>query len=354
VTRPASAAMILGTAAFIVALAVVLALAVQAASQNSTEYLLGGVSVEEVARHAVLAPQIVDYEGTKVLSVLRGELMETVTINEAHRRPSKTRLDFLSPEGVAGRLVIDDGIQTWHYEPRLNIAFQGPSLAAPADLAVTWPPGRYRVRLLGVEEVIGRPTAVLSLWPRDGRRERRLWIDRTTGVALRSEERDADEGLVSTAYFTRISFGLNVPDALFRPRLPAGARLIAQGGAPGPLLPLPVLERMIGFALPVPHALPGGFTLVGGEPVRAGPLLAAHLHYTDGARTVALFIAPAARLGPPGRGAPVAQLGSGARTVVMGSMRLLLWEGKGTRLTLVGPLPLVDLVRLATVITPGH
>lgn len=327
---------------------------VPAASQTDGEYLLGGVSVEEVARHAVLAPQIVDYEGTKVLSVLRGELMETITINEAHKRPSKTRLDFLSPEGVAGRLVIDDGLQSWHYEPRLNMAFQGPSLAAPSDLATNWPHGRYRVRLLGVEEVIGRSTAVLSVWPRDGHRERRLWIDRTTGVALRSEERDPDEGPVSTVYFTRISFALNVPDALFRPQLPAGARLLAQGAAAGPLLPLPVLERAVGFSVLVPQTLPGGFMLVGGEPVRSGPLVAAHLHYTDGTRFLALFVAPAARQGPPGRGQPVAPLGGEARTVVAGGLRLVLWEGKGTRLTLVGPLPLADLVQLATVISPAR
>jgi negative regulator of sigma E activity len=91
---------------------------------------------------------------------------------------------------------------------------------------------------------------------------------------------------------------------------------------------------------------------VGGEPVRGGPLVAAHLHYTDGTRSLALFVAPTARLGPPGRGQPVAQLGDGARTVVAGGMRLVLWEGKGTRLTLVGPLPLADLVQLAMVITP--
>jgi outer membrane lipoprotein-sorting protein len=337
--------------ASIIAAVPVLVLVGPAASQNSVQGVLGGVTVEEVARHAVLAPQIVDYEGTKVLSVLRGQLMETVTINEAHKRPSKTRLDFLSPEGVAGRLVIDDGIQTWHYEPRLNMAFRGPSLAARTDLAANWPPGRYRVRLLGVEEVIGRETVVLSLWPRDGRRERRLWIDRTTGVALRSEARDADEGLVSTAYFTRISFGLNLPNALFLPRFPAGARIIVQGDTPG-RLSRAALERAVGFALPVPATLPGGFTLVGGEPVRSGWLLAADLHYTDGAQTVALFVAPSARLGPPGRGQPVAQLGGEARTVVFGSMRLVSWEANGVRLTLAGPLSLTRLVQLAMAIAP--
>jgi outer membrane lipoprotein-sorting protein len=318
-----------------------------AVSQQSPLPVLGGVTVSEVMRHAALSSQIVDYEGTKILSILRGSLMETITLSESHKRPGLTRLEFLSPDGVSGRLVIDDGLRTWHYEPRLNIAFIGPSMAVPTDAAVRLAAERYRVRLLGMEDVIGRPTVVLSLWPQAGRRERRMWIDRFTGVALRSEERDPDEGLVATAYFTRISYGLNLPSALFRPRLPAGARVVSQDAPPSPLLSPAALERQVGFRIAVPQALPGGFALAGGAPVRDGSVLAAHLHYTDGVRALALFVAPAARFGPTWRGEPVAQLGAGACTQVAGAMRLLLWEARGVRMTLVGPLSLDELVAVA-------
>ncbi|MDR7542881.1 MAG: sigma-E factor regulatory protein RseB domain-containing protein [Armatimonadota bacterium] len=318
-----------------------------AGSPAAPEPLLGGVTVQEVLRHGALSAQIVDYEGTKVLSVLRGPLMETITVNHAHKRPGLTRLDFLSPDGVAGRVVIDDGSRTWHYEPRLHTVFVGPSVAVPAVAAERLPAERYRVRLLGIEEVIGRPTVVLSLWPQAGRRERRLWIDRLTGVMLRSEERDPDEGLVAVVYFTRISFGLNLPATLFQPRLPAGARVVRQDGPTTTPVPLSVLEQRVGFALHAPAALPGGFRLLGGSPVRDGPVVAAHLHYTDGIRPLALFVAPASRIGPPGRGDPVAGLGEDARTVVVGAMRLVLWRSGDRRLTLVGPLSLAELVRVA-------
>jgi outer membrane lipoprotein-sorting protein len=319
-------------------------------SQAPPERLLGGVTVREVLRHAALAPRIVDYEGTKVLSVLRGALMETVTINEAHKRPSKTRLEFLSPEGVAGRLVIDDGQQVWHYEPRLNTVFVGPSQSTPTDSPAVLPESQYNVTLLGVEDVIGRATAVVSVSPRQGGRERRMWIDRTTGVALRTEDRDPDDGLVVTAYFTRISFGLNLPAALFRPHLPAGARILRQPAREA-LQPVAVLERTVGFQLRVPQTLDGGFSLQGGTPVSHGPLRAAHLRYSDGARTLSLFVAPGARVGPPGRGDPVPQLGSQSRTMIIGGMRLLQWESQGTRYTLVGPLPLSEMIDLAIAVS---
>jgi outer membrane lipoprotein-sorting protein len=324
---------------------------VPAASQDAAERLLGGVTVEQVARHAILAPQIVDYEGTKVLSLLRGQTMETVTVSEAHKRPNRMRLEFLSPEAVAGRLVIDDGAQTWHYEPRLHLVIQGPTLGTPAEAAYDRLLARYTVALLSIEEVIGRQTAVLSLKPREGRGERRLWIDRITGVALRTEERDPDDGLVSTTYFTRISYGLNFPAALFRPRIPSGARVVSPVEPAGPLVSAPRLAQVVGFALDVPSTLPGGFRLVGGEPVHGGPLRAAYLHYTDGARRLGLFIAPTSRLGPPGRGAAVPRLGSEARAIGWGATRLVQWEARGLRMTLIGPLPLADLIQIARSLT---
>lgn len=322
-----------------------------ALSQGSPEPLLNGVTLQEVARHAAIASQIVDYEGTKVLSVLRGEAMETVTLVETRKRPGKTRLEFLSPEGVAGRLVVDDGLQTWHYEPRLHTVFLGPSLAPPTEPPpATWLAG-YHLRLLGVEEVIGRRTSVLSLTPRSGQGERRLWIDRTTGVALRAEERDPDDGLVMVAYFTRISFGLNVPSALFHMRAPAGARIIGQGGPPGTLLALPDLERAVGFALNVPRTLPGGYLLRGGAPVRQGALLTASLEYADGARSLVLFVVPAGRAGPPGRGGAVPELGAAARSFGAGALRIVTWEDRGRRLALAGSLPMADLVGIAAALS---
>lgn len=318
-----------------------------AAAQPRPVPVLEGVTVEQVLRHAALAPQIVDYEGTKILSVLRGETMETVTVNEAHKRPSRTRLDFLSPEGVAGRIIIIDGTRTWHYEPRLHTVFIGPSLAAPPDAPTALPVDRYDVSLLGGEEVIGRQTVVVRLRPRDGVRERRLWIDRTTGVPLRTEDREPAAGLVATSYFTRISFALNVPAALFQPRLPAGARVVGQPAAPEALLPVPILERRLGFRVPAPASLPGGFTLLGGLPVRDGPVVAARLQYSDGIRPLTLFAVPASRLGPPGRGDPVAELGAESRTLLVGVLRLVLWTASGYRLTLVGPLALEELVTVA-------
>ena len=350
-TRPLAAITSLITVLTLIA--AILIAAVPAASQSAADRALGGVSLPEFLKHATLAGQIVDYEGTKVLSALRGALMETVTLNESHKRLAKTRLDFLSPRSVAGRVLIDDGTQAWHYEPRIHTVFVGPSLAGSADPVGAVPLDRYRYRLLGTEDVIGRPTIVVSMWPQDRKRERRMWFDRYMGVALRAEERDPDEGLVATSYFTRINFGLNVPPALFVPRVPAGARVITEPMPQDTLLGPEALGRAVGFSIRVPSALPGGFTLTGGVPIRDGPITAAHLRYSDGVRALALFLVPTNRLGPPGRGDPVPKLGPSARTVVVGVLRLLAWDAGGTRYTLVGPLATGELLTLTDALASG-
>ncbi|HYM90019.1 MAG TPA: hypothetical protein VEW91_00110, partial [bacterium] len=105
-----------------------------------------------VLRMALDAPRVFDYEGTKIITVLRGGRTETITVAESHKRPDAVRLEYLSPEALAGRLIVDNGTITWHYEPRLNMAFEGPTLGGEfqgRDLTVLL--RNYRVTALGVE-----------------------------------------------------------------------------------------------------------------------------------------------------------------------------------------------------------
>ncbi|MDR7556239.1 MAG: sigma-E factor regulatory protein RseB domain-containing protein [Armatimonadota bacterium] len=324
----------------------------RASGQSDPQGLLGGVSLDQFLRHAALAPQFVDYEGTKVVSVLRGATMETVTVSEAHKRPNRTRLEFLSPEAVAGRLVVDDGLQTWQYEPRLHVVIQGPSLAPPVE---TPPPrllDRYEASVLALEEVVGRLAVHVRLRPRGAGGERRLWIDRYTGVVLRSEDRDPRDGVVATSYFTRISYGLNFPSAMFLPRIPAGARVLSPVETIGPLMSPDALQRQLGYAVQARAVLPGGFRLQGGEIAVAGVLRVAHLHYHDGIRALGLFVVPARRMGPPGAETPVPTLGATAGVITRGVLHMVQWEAGGMRYALVGPLPVADLVALARAVAP--
>ena len=308
-----------------------------------------------ILRMALEAPQLIDYEGTKIITALRNGRMETVTVAESHKRPNLLRLEYLSPEDVAGRVIIDDGAAARHYEPGLNMLFEDRSLQDPSAAAnLTLLTRNYDIVVLGTDEVIGRQAYVLSLTPHGTGVHRQLWVDRLTGTVLRSEERDASRGLVLTTYFSRISFSLNLPEAYFRYRPPAGTRVVALQTAAGGTLNPAELQQQVGFPVLVPPALPEGYTFRGGSVSRFGSLVSAYLRYSDGGNIISFFEAPAGSIGWPTIGVPVRVRSQPGRFVDLGYFRVLIWEQRGLRITAVGTAPSETLMLVAGQLIAGR
>ncbi|HYM71234.1 MAG TPA: sigma-E factor regulatory protein RseB domain-containing protein [bacterium] len=313
------------------------------------------VSADRVLQLALGAPRLIDYEGTKIITVLRNGHVETVTAAEFHKRPNMTRLEYLSPEDVAGRLIVDDGVTGWHYEPRLNMAFDGPTMDGGllhGDLSLLH--RNYRVTGLGIEEVIGRQAYVVLLEPNGPGVSRELWVDQATGTVLRTEERDPSRGVVLTTYFSRISFSLNLPAAYFRFRLPAGARVFQMITKSGESASPETLARQAGFGVLVPPVLPEGYTFSGGAISRFGSLTSVYLRYSDGETLLSLFEAPAGSIGAPAFGQQVRVGGQPGRFVDLGYFRVLIWEQRGLHLTAVGTVPTDTLMAIAGQLVSGQ
>jgi outer membrane lipoprotein-sorting protein len=313
------------------------------------------VSPAQVLRMALEAPRLIDYEGTKVITALRGGRVETVTVVESHKRPNKMRLEFLSPEDVAGRLVVDDGATAWHYEPQLNMAFEDRTLdGGPVSRDLTLLQRNYRLALLGSDEVIGRQAYVIVLDPKGSGVLRELWVDRATGAVLRGEDRDAARGVVLSTYFSRISFSLNLPQAYFQFRTPAGARVftmrITGDGTASPA----ALAARVRFPVLIPPVLPEGYTFRGAALTRFGSLASVHLQYSDGGNLISFFEAPAGSIGWPSFGQPVRVAARPGRFVDLGYFRVLVWEQRGLRLTAVGTAPTDTLITVASRILAGQ
>lgn len=306
-------------------------------------------SAAAVVTAMLAAPALVDYEGTKVLSAVRGERAETVTVLESYKRMGKLRLEFLSPESLGGRLIVDDGASSWQYEPSHHLVIQGPSFVHPSG-GPTRGEGIRRASLiavLGIEEVIGRQTIAIAIEPRAGGSSRRYWVDRVTGVTLRTEERDATGQIVFTSFFTRISFGLNLPAALFRFKTPSGARVISFPATGGSIKSPEELRHAAGFGVPLPLSLPYGYRFRHGGVSRHGALTASSATYTDGVRALTVFQTPSSRMAFPQVGVPV-PLGAGdARALDLGYFRILVWRSRGTNVALAGNLPVAALVLIA-------
>jgi outer membrane lipoprotein-sorting protein len=304
---------------------------------------------------ALASPRLIDYEGTKVIASLRGGRSETVTVAESHKRPDMTRLEYLSPEDVAGRLIVDNGSVAWHYEPRLNLAFEGPTMQSgllSRDLTLLL--RNYTIADRGLEDVIGRSAHVLILEPRGGGVRRQLWVDRATGTVLRSEERDPIRGVVLSTHFSRISFSLNLPEASFQFRKPGGARILTMFTTDADSMSPAALEDRVHFPVLIPPVLPEGYTFRGGAVSRFGSLTSVYLRYSDGGNLISFFEAPAGSIGWPAFGQPIRVGTQRGRFVDLGYFRVLIWEQRGLRVTAVGTIPTETLIQVAGQVVAGR
>src|SRR2546428_11626530 len=98
------------------------------------------------------------------------------------------------------------------------------------------------------------------------------------------EGRDAAGEVVFTSFFTRISFGLTLPLALFRFHLPAGARIISLFLSGDPVASPEALRRQAGFGSLVPASLPYGYRFRDGAISQYGALVTSAAPYTAGVR----------------------------------------------------------------------
>lgn len=302
-----------------------------------------------VLRSMLGASRLIDHEGTKVVTAVRGARAQTLTILESYKRLGKLRLEFLSPETVSGRLIIDDGATAWQYEPALHLVIRGPSFATPVTASDRFPDVmlRYTPRVLGSEEVIGRQTVVLDLIPNAGGVARRYWVDRFTGVVLRTEERNPRGELVYVSYFTRISYGLNLPSALFRFNFPAGARLFSFYLSGDPVPTPQALQQEANFPIVVPPTLPLAYHFQHGTVARYGALRAAAATYSDGVRVLSVFQTPSSQMAFPQVGTTVPLHDTTGRFLDLGYFKILLWQSRGSNFAVVGSLPVSGLMTAA-------
>jgi negative regulator of sigma E activity len=199
---------------------------------------------------------------------------------------------------------------------------------------------------------------VIAVRPRsDPRPTLLLWIDKETGLVLRSERRHADGSLAQAAVFTEIRY-VDPPVAGFSFAPPRGVT-VRQLSSSEPLRVEEIPAKM-GFRPIVPAELSGGFVL--NQVVASGSHTSgvAVLQYTDGLVTVSLFehkaIEGARRTLRPAANVPVADRRLAARQV--GDVAIVHWQVRGVDMTLTGELSADRLERIASGLgvedTPGR
>ncbi len=150
----------------------------------------------------------------------------------------------------------------------------------------------YRFALAAGERVAGRPTELIEMTPRDRfRYGYRLFVDRASGLLLKSQLVDAEGQVLEEIFFTSLRLPEEIPDALLEPELSSeGYRrvLIESEGTARP--DLGSHPFVVGW-------VPAGFRLSNHARDVFGPGRDGvhHLVYSDGLASFSIFIEPLGR-----------------------------------------------------------
>jgi len=261
-----------------------------------------------------------------------------------HRVKDGHVLERLVSLSSLGREVVrhDAELQCYLPEERTVLVETPPDDRALLGAVPTFDVGveqNYRVELAGRDRVIGRPSRIVAVTPRDGYRfGYRLWIDEETKMPLRTDLCDPQGRMLEQVLFTSLEVDGPLPDAAFRAEVDASHfSWVRQAANPprasSPATPWRLLQLPPGFKVSSSseQRLPGS-----DQPVT-------HMVLSDGLASVSVFIE-----GPP---APPRQPTEGQGRV--GSAFAYSKFVAGHQITAIGEVPPQTVEYIATGVAPG-
>ena len=229
-----------------------------------------------------------NYDG--VFSHWQSGRLETLRI--VHRVLDGAVTERLESLDGSGRQFVRDGEQLTCYLPdqRTVLVEKAPPSLLPTglpkfDAAMA---AYYQLDSPGTMLQMGQKAQVITVTPRDGfRYGYRLWIQRSTGMPLKTELLDTGGNVIEQVMFSSLSMRHHIADAEFKPQLvTTGFQWLRDDGGPAPA---PAADASGVWSN---SPLPPGFHLTAQTaqmmPGVTEPVT--HLVFSDGVATVSVFI----------------------------------------------------------------
>jgi sigma-E factor negative regulatory protein RseB len=146
----------------------------------------------------------------------------------------------------------------------------------------------YRIESLPATHVLGRPTRVIAVTPKDQFRfGYRLWLDEKTAMPLKTQLCDSRGQVLEQIFFARLEMPENIADSDLAPAVRTdGMRWVRLG--PSKDSASPALSAFRASELPPGFRL----TVAGAQTLGGATGPASHLVYSDGVATVSVFVEP--------------------------------------------------------------
>ena len=229
----------------------------------------------------------VSYVANGTTRVLCNGKALTCNMTIYHMKPNRTRIEY-SSEPLKGVVAGDDGTCSWRCDPRtkrtiFSASASGSKCCRRLDLLLA----NHQVTAGRGGKVAGRPAMLITLSSASGQPRKRLWVDKSTFVILKTEDYDADGRVDSSTAYRSIRYVGSLPSTLFK--RPSRTDLGAHCADGGPVTEAR-LAKIVGFKISKPGYLPEGYKLDGYRVYncRCG-MKAACIRYTNGLDGISVF-----------------------------------------------------------------
>jgi hypothetical protein len=249
------------------------------------------------------------------------------------------------PSKPAALVIVDDGREQTLYIPKPDRFWTGRMERESAADALARLKAIYEISVSTGGRVAKRRTWRLDFRAPDGPLRRSFWVDRESGLLLKTETYRYDGAVARRERLLRLETPAAVEPGLF-------ALAASSGAAAKPLIPP---DRLVSFGVPVrfPRWSPLGFLALDARGANRG----ASIFYSDGAASYAVFEGPAdADSGLNEKLGRVVRLkdGSSARLLPAGDGAALVRRSAAGALFVVGDLADEELVRVAESVEGGR
>ena len=347
---------------------------------------------QSLLQNMLTASKSLDYEGRLTLMAqdqTRNMVFELMITRKA---PDKRRVEIISPSEMAGSGFIINGndfspLFPPNREPNkdpnkgprergmLMPLFQPEQMDELQGYNIQQLLKNYKVRVLEGGFVAGRNTYLLEIDPRNSdRASRKIWVDKEKSIPLKTEQYNIQKVLQKLTAFSKISFGLDISDDVFRiqrklfdfgkqRKPPEHEELWNQSQGE---LDIDKIREKAKFDATIPNILPGGLMLQSINMIKFDKNQNIHLRYTDGITFISIFQSPfdEARRererheGPPGNppGPPreppkiekMKILNMECDVMQRGSDFIFRWYKDGVYFTLIGDYRKIEMIKMVS------
>lgn len=301
-----------------------------------------------------LAPTAASYEGLMTVEVFENGRGTTKQVAVRWQKPGLWRREVLDADGKPAQTAVSDGKREWIHDAARARVWEGEP--ADPDVKRLSPDDEFDLLTENYEVTAGTAALTVagrSCWPvelrarAEGRLQRRLCVDKRTGLALSTQDFRPQGELASSARFERLTFPRRQAKALFKFTPPEGAKVVKRLDAD--YKALEDAKSSSGMDPKTPGWLPPGYVFESLDVLPRGGSRIIHYRYSDGVNVLSLFQCP-----------PKLKLDFGAKTAqtlrldgAEGTLawtqegRALGWEKSRARFLLVGPLSAEQMRRVA-------